>query len=223
MWTRNEKIGLASLVLAIFSCLLASLTVREIRLMLGLPLDPTQGEAHSAELPRQLQPSAPIQVPSTAEVPAFSPPPVREHTTRILPVRTATSSSVLPPSRVARYTAEMVLDGTGNTSWVENAAGYGIGEWIELQLGASRQITHLKIRNGYDKDSRYRENGRVRSFTLTFSSGETRTFSLADHPALQTFAVGPIPTSFVRLTINSVYEGSRWEDTALGDVVVIGY
>jgi hypothetical protein len=117
----------------------------------------------------------------------------------------------------------MVLDGSGSTPWVENAEGYGVGEWLDLDLGATRTVTRLEIANGYGKDARYRENGRVRSLTLRFSGGESRTVALADRASLQRIDLGSVRTSSIRLIINSVYEGSRWPDTAVGDVRVIGY
>lgn len=224
---QTEKIALGSLAVAVCSCVLAALVVPEVRIALGLPLE------HAVEQPRNPAPDpVPVETflpsttttsrfhPGTTSAPRESPPaaPVRG-----LAVHSASASSVLPSSRVAAYGPGMVLDGDGATPWVEGVPGYGIGEWIELELGRTRRVTRIEIFNGYDKGARFRENGRVRTLTAHFSNGETRTLGLSDRAGPQTFGVGDIPASSVRLVIGSIYPGSRWEDTALGDVSVVGY
>jgi hypothetical protein len=235
MWTRGEKIAFGSLVVGLLSCVLA-VALPEVRLLIGFDTPPNRfaGTGEDPEPPAPVGPET-KEVPSVAISPsrgiATSPPGTVSKPSASIPpgqpllVSAATASSILPPSRVARYDAEMLLDGDGSTPWVENAPGYGVGEWVELRFGVVRNVSHLRLRNGYNKGARFRENGRIRSITATFSSGETRTFSLRDDTSEQTIAFEPfpIPTSFIRLTINSVYEGSRWDDTALGDVAVLGY
>lgn len=237
MWTRESKIGFASLIVALLSCIVA-VALPEVRRLLGFD---TPSAVSSASLVNDapVQFAAPVsprieETPTsipTTRAPAASKPAGPSEVVASLPpgqplrVESARASSVLPASRVARYDAEMLLDGDGSTPWVEDAPGYGIGEWVELELGQTRNIVQLRFRNGYDKGARFGENGRVRSITATFSSGEAHTFSLADHASEQTISFDPLPApaSSIRLTINSVYEGSRWDDTALGDVVAIGY
>ncbi|HEU4882871.1 MAG TPA: discoidin domain-containing protein [Longimicrobium sp.] len=229
MWTRAEKIAFGSLLLGLLSCVLA-VAIPEVRLLIGFDTPPQHFAGPTAD-PLPPAPAGPEkqEAPPSRGI-ATSPAPGSRPSARLpsgqpLLVASATASSVLPPSRVARYDAEMLMDGDGSTPWVENAPGYGVGEWVELQLGVVRTVTHLQLRNGYNKGARFRENGRIRSITATFSTGDTRTFFLRDDASEQTitFEPLPIPTSFIRLTINSVYEGTRWEDTALGDVAVLGY
>jgi hypothetical protein len=224
MSTRTEKIAAGSLVATVLSCLFAALVVPEVRVKLGLPIEaPVRAEQNNL---MQTEPPAPKTVaerPGAGPIRDFAEERGRAPADRVLLVRSATASSILPPSRVAQYGPEMAIDGAGGTAWVENASGYGVGEWIELHFGAPRRVTALEFRNGYNKGARFQENGRLRSLTATFSTGETRTFSLADHPSAQRVTFAGISAQSVRLTINSVYEGSRWEDTALGDVRVIGY
>jgi hypothetical protein len=235
--TRHEKLGLGSLAVALVSCILAALVVPEVRLLLGLPLDPIavrQFAEPTGDLDQQVPASRPVSVPTPVlgtdrasqlrtAVPGETVVPAETVATTSIPIHSAVASSVLPPSRVAQYGPEMALDGSGGTAWVEAAPGQGIGEWIELRLGSIRQVTSLEISNGYNKGARYQENGRIRSVTAHFSGGETRSFTLADHPGPQSVEVGDVRASSVRLVINTTYAGTRWEDTALGDVRVIGF
>ena len=206
-------------------------------MLLGLPLDPiaVQQFTEPTGAPDQQVPvSRPVSVPTTSldadqasqrrtAVPGETIVSGETVETASLPIHSAVASSVLPPSRVAQYEPEMTLDGSGGTAWVEAAPGQGIGEWIELRLGSIRQVRSLEISNGYNKGARYQENGRIRSVTAHFSGGETRTFTLEDHPGPQSVEVGDVRTSTVRLVINTTYAGTRWEDTALGDIRVIGF
>lgn len=208
--TRHGMLAVGSTVLTIA---LAAALLPEVRQLVRLPR-----ELLSREPDRS---SSPVTVP----VRHVDDEPVTRYTPveGSLGVRSVRASSTLPPSRVARYAAEMAIDGIGATPWVENAPGPGIGEWIELDLGSPRTVTRLEVSNGYDKDVRYGENGRVRAVTLRFSGGETRTFPVEDRPGVQSLSVGSVRTSMIRLVIDATYPGSRWEDTALGEVRVFGY
>ena len=130
----------------------------------------------------------------------------------------ARASSTLPPSRVAAYDPGRVTDGSWSTVWVEGAAGDGVGEWIEIGLGRSVTVSKLGVVNGYGKGVRYLENGRVRDAVLEFSDGSTQGIHLADNNEMQYFDLRPVSTSTMRLTIRSVYPGTRWDDTAVGEL-----
>ena len=132
------------------------------------------------------------------------------------------ASSVLPPSRVATYAPEMALDGSWTTVWVEGSSGDGAGEWIELDLGSSVAVYRIGIVNGYGRGARFSENERVRDAVITFANGSRKVIHLADTNDLQYFDVAPTATRSVRLTIESVYPGTRWSDAAIGEIRVWG-
>jgi hypothetical protein len=132
------------------------------------------------------------------------------------------ASSVLPPSRVATYGPGMVTDGRWSTVWVEGAPGNGVGEWIELQLDSPVAIAKVGVVNGYGKGPRYLENARLREAELQFSDGTAKRIHLADSNDLQYFDLRPNTTTVVRLTIVSVYPGTRWDDVAIGEIRLWG-
>jgi hypothetical protein len=132
------------------------------------------------------------------------------------------ASSILPPSRVATYGPEMVTDGRSGSVWVEGVGGDGVGEWVELQLASPVAVAKVGVVNGYGKGPRYLENSRVRDAELRFSDGTTQSIHLTDTNELQYFDVRPDATTAVRLTIVSVYPGTRWDDVAIGEIRLWG-
>lgn len=146
-----------------------------------------------------------------------------EKDARQLSVVGVTASSSLRPSDMARYDAQMALDGDGSTAWVEGKQpGYGIGEWIELRLPKQHTVNKISIRNGYDKGKRFEQNGRVQTAELFFSDGSVQTIDLRDTWEMQHFDLQPAATTYVRLTIKAIYRGTQWEDTAIAEIRLFG-
>jgi hypothetical protein len=197
-------VGVIGVAVAIVGVAISMLTIPEVRAWVLREPEVKPPVAQSNSLLPPARPDARIAHPRAgwAEV----------------PVQSASASSILPPSRVASYGAAMTLDGRAATAWVEDTPGLGIGEWIQLDLASPRSVARLGIVNGYGTGSRYRENGRVRSATLTFSDGRRHVIDLADHSDLQYVSFDPVMTSSVRLTIDSAYPGARWDDVAIAEI-----
>jgi len=167
----------------------------------------------------------PDDAPRRTQPPATSPqPPARNEGAEWFEIhgKAVRASSMLPPSRVATYGPGMATDGRWGTVWVEGAPGDGVGEWIELQLGSPVAVAKVGVVNGYGKGPRYRENARVREAELRFSDGSAQRIHLADSNDLQYFDLSPNTTTAVRLTIVSVYPGTRWDDVAIGEIRLWG-
>lgn len=223
-WSRENKFALYGAFIATATLGLALLDSPRFRQLAGFfgtsPSIPQELRTNPVTPP--VQPEQALTTPSRVwtEVPAdgsgSSAPPARGWDE--VSATTVSASSILPPSRVANYEPENVLDGRWSTVWVEDAPGSGTGEWIEISLGQTRTIARIGVVNGYGKGPRYRENGRVRTAILTFSDGSIQQISLRDESDLQYISVQPVATSFVRLTIQSAYPGSRWDDTAIGEI-----
>jgi F5/8 type C domain len=177
-------------------------------------------ESSSSDAARRNPPVAPKAPPAAPPLPDLRGASTGEwYEVRSTEVR---SSSVLPPSRVASYGPGMAVDGRWSTVWVEGSDGDGSGDWIELELEASVTVHRIGVVNGYGKGPRFLENGRVRDATITFTTGSWQTIRLADNNDLQYFDIAPTTTQSVRLTIASVYPGTRWSDTAIGEIRVWG-
>jgi hypothetical protein len=132
------------------------------------------------------------------------------------------ASSVLPPQGRNRYGVGRALDFNEKTAWVEGVKGNGEGEWLELDLGSESHFQTLNLVNGYAKSNRaFSSNGRVRALRVETADGLDLRLQLKDSMRQQSFRLPrKVVSPWLRLTILSVYPGSRWQDTAISEVWV---
>ncbi|GAB5533786.1 MAG: hypothetical protein Rubg2KO_00350 [Rubricoccaceae bacterium] len=141
-----------------------------------------------------------------------------------------TASSTLPASGANTYTTDNLGDGTATTAWVEGVDGNGIGERLHLniqtvEMGGSISFRGITLVNGYAKSADlWRKNGRVRSFRLWVDGEAHHTLDLADvmRPQSFDFDLRVRSGSLIELEILDVYPGSRYEDTAISELVLSG-
>ncbi|MBE5040323.1 discoidin domain-containing protein, partial [Ructibacterium gallinarum] len=127
------------------------------------------------------------------------------------------------------YHPELVLDNSPATAW--NVPG-GTGEWILLTAQTEQQVKGVRILNGYTKFSPdynmwiYAANSRPKDITVSFSDGTYQNFTLSDvfddqNYIYQTLDFGGIKkTTFIKITINSIYPGTRWSDCCISEIQV---
>lgn len=138
----------------------------------------------------------------------------------------ASASSALKPSNVGNYNASNAIDGDPNTPWVEGAQGLGVGEWLKLEFSQASTVSSIRIINGYNYTSsdnvgdRFYKNGRVKTATLEFSDGSRKKIQLKDNNKWQTFNLGGIETSSIRLVIDAAYKGTKWDDVCISEIEV---
>lgn len=139
---------------------------------------------------------------------------------------------------------ERAFDSLHQSAWCEGVPGDGAGSWIAWDL--ARPVSGLTLRNGYNRmlfsDSFfsspfYRDhlaekapgrgdyfllNNRVRQLDILREEGGTftRLYSLAlrDSRNIQSFPVLPLPAGRYRAVIKSIYPGTLWQDTCLGEI-----
>jgi hypothetical protein len=131
-------------------------------------------------------------------------------------------SSVLPSQFGNSYGPENLFKGSEGVAWVEGKPGQGIGEWITVEFDALRTISSVLLRTGYQKNADiFAKNGRVRQLKLMFSSGEAMTITLADRAAAETYKLErPVKAHWVKFTIEAVYPGRTYTDTAISKLLV---
>ena len=122
------------------------------------------------------------------------------------------------------YSVDNAFDGRLDTTWCEDAAGYGEGEGISFTVATFGQTSlALDIFAGYQKKAAiYRNNGRPRDIQLTVD-GKPYTYTLSDSMSAQSFILpNPSANPFMELdlTILSVYPGEKWQDTCICDIQV---
>jgi hypothetical protein len=144
------------------------------------------------------------------------------------PFASPTASSALPADRGGTYYAFSAIDGLPESSWVEGVAGSGVGEWVVLTFPEAIEVHSIGLDVGFDRDEDiFAKNNRIKRATFSFSSGEEVTLDFADARGVQMVplvrAPGPnIETTFVKMVIQDVYPGSKYDNACLAEIEVWG-
>jgi hypothetical protein len=107
--------------------------------------------------------------------------------------------------------------------WVEGVPGQGIGEEIYIDRWFGRLWISIGFVS-YDRPELYELNSRPKTIrVVSEATGEERVVELEDTPNLQPIDVpGDWETASdggIRIIIEEVFPGSRWEDTAINFIV----
>ncbi len=133
------------------------------------------------------------------------------------------ASSVLSAEDENNYEPANVVDKKDDTCWKEGVAGYGLGEWIEIDFKKKKIVKRLGIINGDNKDAEhFFGNNRIKRSIIEFSDGSHRLINLEDTRQMQYINIIPKSTSSVRLYIDRVYKGDKWNDTAISEIKIYG-
>jgi hypothetical protein len=150
------------------------------------------------------------------------------------PFAEMSASSVLPSDRWGTYHAWSVIDGSLSTPWSEGVDGPGVGEWIMLEFPGAIEIHSIGIAVGYDRDEGdsfrspevFAANNRLQRATLIFSNGEQEKLTFSDTRGVQMIPLARAPnphvTTFIKLVIDKVYPGARYDDTCIAEIEVWG-
>lgn len=113
-----------------------------------------------------------------------------------------------------------LIDGTLANAWVEDASGQGEGESVTLQFDGTYKLSGFTINAGYQKnDDVYTKNSRPATLTVIFSDGNSMNITLEDIDGQQTITFpSSVETSNITLIIQSVYQGSKYQDTAISEI-----
>lgn len=127
----------------------------------------------------------------------------------------------------ADFGPQSLVDGVRETCWCEGKSDDGIGEWVEVEL--TEAVAACSIQNGFvrslteipgkDIHTFFLKNNRVKTLEVSSIDGTVvQTLALADAQALQRFNLALSPGTY-RFTIRSVYPGTTWKDTCLGEII----
>ena len=106
------------------------------------------------------------------------------------------------------------------TPWIEGAQGYGIGESFIIENTWGTVYKTLLLMNGfisYEKPYLYKQNGRIKKIKVTgLNSGKEKVLDILDTPHPQSVDISFITEpEDVRVTIEDVYHGTKYEDTCI--------
>ncbi|MBQ9058002.1 MAG: hypothetical protein IJ125_02330 [Atopobiaceae bacterium] len=133
------------------------------------------------------------------------------------------STTLAPDQYVSYYGALNAIDHNLTTAWNEGAKGPGKGEWLRLQASGEQRVSGLRIVAGYPKNEAvYKNNNRPKEITIELSDGYKLKTTLNDEfGGWQRVEFDEAhATKSVTLTINSVYSGSKYDDTSFAEVEV---
>ncbi len=136
---------------------------------------------------------------------------------------TLSVSSQLTGKSGTVYGAAFLNDGDTSTPWEEGVEGDGIGEQItyEPESGTNLQVIRIYPGNGRS-DKAFQENNRPKTITLEID-GKKQTLNFDDAGHFYTFSSKkPVTAKQVKLIIDSVYPGSKWQDTCISEVEFYG-
>lgn len=153
----------------------------------------------------------------------------------------------LSSSNLKGYKVNSLYDKSIDTAWVEGAKGDGIGEWVNLQLRATKEtessapftIEKFSMIPGYAKsDKTWQENNRIKTALLIIytpdvpqdSEDRYRVFRLQfeDRNEVQVFrlsrdyAPSELMIKIVWLVIEDVFKGSKYSDTCISELILSG-
>ncbi len=101
------------------------------------------------------------------------------------------------------------------TPWVEGIDGSGVGEWIEKSH--LRKINKLVLLNGFvdlKHPDYFYKNERIKDVEISIGENSFY-YTLEDTPQLQIIELPDYYSGTFRITIKSVYEGTKYTDTCL--------
>ncbi len=141
-------------------------------------------------------------------------------------------SSVLPAGQYD-YWARNTQDGDLSTAWVEGASGDGVGEYIDLHYPEGTVLTGMKICPGYCKNQDiFDKNSAPSSITITAAGGSGTVDLSSVAGSYSACAAGvefqfgsplKLPDGNVRVTIASVRQGWKYQDTCISELYFKGY
>lgn len=123
----------------------------------------------------------------------------------------------------AKHVVQNLIDNKVKTNWTEGVHGNGEGEYINFVFYTEQPIAGFIISAGnHASNTYYTKNSRPKTISLTFSDGSTEQYTLLDKKETQKIYFDNIVnTTSVRLTIDSVYSGSAWEDTVISEIAFL--
>jgi len=140
---------------------------------------------------------------------------------------TLVASSFLKPWKHYTFAPANLIDDNLWSSWQPNRkpAG-GVGEWFKITLNTPQAITGFEVFNGFrlidELGDLYKMNNRIENATVEFSDGSKLPIHFDDVPQAAVITLPqPKRCEWFKVTVDSVYKGSKWNDLAVSEFHVL--
>tara|TARA_A100001015_G_scaffold87755_1_gene97664 strand:- start:1020 stop:3290 length:2271 start_codon:yes stop_codon:yes gene_type:complete len=134
-----------------------------------------------------------------------------------LPVSISATSTLEP---IQAYNISNIADSKLDMAWSSDGKkSNGIGEQINIELETEKQINGLMIWNGYHRsESHFLANNRIKQLTIN-----DQKVKLDDSQKMQKIIFEkPIKSTQLRITIDAIYPGEKYQDTLISELRLIG-
>ncbi|HJN72798.1 MAG TPA: hypothetical protein QGF58_02590 [Myxococcota bacterium] len=129
------------------------------------------------------------------------------------------ASSTLEPADA--YHTLYLVDSRTDFGWVEGAKGTGAGESLSITLDEEVELHGVRLWNGYQRsEDHFKKNARLKKVTLSFDTGSV-TLEVPDAMGPSELSFDPVKTRSLKLTIDEVTPGSRYEDLVISELELI--
>ncbi len=171
-------------------------------------------ELISGIIERQSESSGPVSeetVPSTSTSQPSSVAPASKD--KILRV---TASSVLQDP-YGDYSPQNIIDGDTKTAWC--VKGNGEEEWIQIDFRESVLMRNIGVFPGFGKsEDFFLYNNRPKGLKIEYSNGSSNFIYTIPQFTTSEHGLAPTETTYLKLTINGVYEGTKYNDTCISEI-----
>lgn len=134
------------------------------------------------------------------------------------------ATSVLQSKSGKSYDAINLLDGDETTTWQEGEKGDGIGATLTFRFPEKSKLCGISVVNGNGtNEEKYQSNNRVKEIMVIVGNQKV-SYTLEDHMGIQYIAIQEeIPCEEISIQINSVYQGTKYDDTSLSELNFFKY
>ena len=119
-----------------------------------------------------------------------------------------------------RHDAAKAVDGDIKSCWAEGVKGLGIGEYIQIYFNGTYKVSGLNIWPGHQKtQDLFYKNARPVAIRVIGSDGSNALYPLEDKMGMQRVNFNsPINVSDIKIVVEKVARGNKYEDTCIGEV-----
>lgn len=118
------------------------------------------------------------------------------------------------------HDAAKAVDGDIKSCWAEGVKGLGIGEYIQINFNGVYKVSGLNIWPGHQKSQDlFYKNARPVAIRIIGSDGSNEVYGLNDSMGMQRVNFRyPINVNNIKIVVDKVARGNKYEDTCIGEV-----